>query len=194
METKTNVKTVENAGVVVENNENNEINVSNKNSIEAICKQLIVEGAKRINNVKVKNVTADVEKYPRLSFTIDREIPAMIIDAETMEYKEGLTSVFFTSCYAIAGLIKTYEDYAFLGNLLNSQENFKANEVFLSGSTIDIIQQVYPAGTEVVNPFSNSANPKVYDHDVIINYIVSIKFSKMADKARDVYMLKCMGF
>lgn len=153
---------------------------------------LIEKGAKRINNLVVKNVnTTDNGTYTMVSFTINGKIPGFVNDGEG-NYVEGHTSVIYSSLYAIVGTLKENTDLAWLANPV--LKNPKALSLLLSGAKLSVVQHRIKAGDAYTNPFSTREDliPNVYDHDVIINYVVGIELSaignRMADKLADAIL------
>lgn len=162
-------------------------------------KELIANGSKRINGVKVKNVNfTDMSEqgkdYTMVSFTLCNKVEGFIMDNETGDYKEGLTNIIYTSLYAIVGAIKEDEELAWLGNhLLNNPQILP---ILFAGSYIDLIQTKINAGENYSNPFSTKENstPQVFDHDVIINNIIKFNLGKSGKMATSRLMDKLLGF
>lgn len=184
-ETKTATQSME----MVETNEQN-VGMSDYRNV---IKKLIASGCKRINSVTIKNVNVtEQDNYDMVSMTLKNKIRGYVNDGDG-NYSEGMTNLLFTSTYAIAGALKEDEELAWLGNRV--LESPKLLELLLSGATIDILQQDVVAGEEYVNPFSTrlDAEPRVYDHDIIINYIVGFTLGKIGEKACDKLMDKLMA-
>lgn len=172
--------------VVEETVQNTELVVR---STKEIVKHLIAAGATRITNVQVKNVNVEaIDDYHRVSLTLTTPIPGFVSDDNGATYKKGVTTVMFTTNWAIAGCLREDEDYAWLGSHVSVKP--KSLKVLLSGAKIDILQQVIGAGEEYKNPFSTrkDVDAKVYDHETIINNIIGIKFSKTGERAADNIM------
>lgn len=152
-----------------------------------VVKNCIVNGAKRINGLKVKNINFDEDyedkSYIRISFTVDRAIPGFVTNDGGATYEKGNVNVVFTSSFALAGLIKENEDLAWMANTIANKP--KALSLIFSGATIDILQMEYPTGTPVVNPFSKNTEGQIYDHDVITNNVIAIKLSKSGERFAD---------
>lgn len=173
--------------------QNNE--VSNARNFKEIVKALMLSGeCKRFVGLRVKNVNdKEMDNYHRISFTLDRNIPGYVPD-EYGEYNKGLTSVAFSSTYAIAGLLRESEDTTWLGNQVVEKPQILG--LILSGAKIDIVQQTIPAHTDYVNPFTSKIDPEPvqFDNDTIINHIVSIELGKTGQKMADMLAIKLMGF
>lgn len=189
---KENVKNAE-AIAIDANVANDEIlvNVSYANTL----KKLLTDGCKRINGIRVKNVNVtEKDNYTMVSLSLGTYIDGFISKDNGLTYERGNANVLFTSTFAIAGAMKEDEDMAWMANAINAHP--EALTLILNGGTVDIIQQEVPAGTEYINPFTTrtDAEPSVYDHDIIINYIVGFHLGKtglrMADKLAD----KILGF
>lgn len=168
-------------------------NLSGKTTKDVIAK-LIEGGAKRINNLVVKNVnTTDNATYTMVSFTINSKIPGFVNNGEG-EYVEGMTNVIYSSLYAIVGTLKENPDLAWLANPI--LKNPKALPLILSGAKLSVVQHRIKAGDAYTNPFSSREDliPNTYDHDVIINYVVGVELSpvgnRMADKLADAILAK----
>lgn len=196
METKENKVTIENAGVVVEETKET-ANVAQVDDFSAKCRKLVVAGGKKINNLHIKNVTIeDKDDYndgnaTRVTFTLKEQIPGFVLDRETMEYKEGIGNLIYTSNWSLGGMIKEYEDIAWMGNLIIN--NPKCINTILNGATIEVIQMMYAAGEEITNPFGSSDNVKVYNHDVVINYVTKIKLGRSGQRYADMIALAQAG-
>lgn len=160
---------------------------------DAIIKGIIAAGGKKINSVRVKNVNfTEKDNYTMISFTLANKIAGYVRDENTGEFKEGLTNVIFTSLFAICGAMKEDDEKAWIANHLLQHPN--TLPLLFSGSTIDIVQQTIPAGTEYRNPFSTRENTdtSVWDHDVIINNVIRIRFGKTGELAANRLMDKML--
>lgn len=156
-------------------------------------KNLIVAGGRMYKGLRVKNVlSSEEDNYDRVTLVIDGSVPAKISIDNGLTFTTGQSSNIFTSTFALAGTIKEDEDLSFLANYIISSP--KIVNLLFNGSLIDIIQMTYPANIPIVNPFSTKedGNSRIYDHEVIINYIVKIKPGrtglKMIDKLADKIM------
>lgn len=157
-----------------------------------ICKDLILTGGKRINDLKVKNINFEgKDNYTRVTFTVNKNIPAYLLNNETMQYELGENNIIFTSLFAIAGMLKEYEDLSWLANTI--LDNPKALNILFNGSSIDIIQIEYPANSDVINPFSKGEKVTQYDHNVIVNYIVGIKQNETGKQFAMMYAMNVMS-
>lgn len=190
-----NVKPIENN--VVEEAVNNVVNsdeVQNGIAYANILKKLVANGCKAINGVKIKNVNfTDKDSYTMVSFTLCSQIPGYTSEDNGVTYKLGTTNILFTSLYAIAGAFKEDDELSWMANAI--LEHPQALNLILNGATINIIQQEFAAGEEVVNPFSKNNNgANVYDHDVIINHVVGFKLGKVGNKMADKLADKLFGF
>lgn len=181
-------------------NEEQNVQFEAKNSdYNKIIKNLVADGAKRLNGLKVKNVNftdmSDQGKdYIMVSFTLCNKVPGYVMDEETNTFKEGLTNIVYTSLYAIAGAIKEDENIAWLANhLLNNPQILP---LLFAGSTVDVIQQNIPAGKEYKNPFTTRENvePQVFDHNTIINNVIKFNLGKSGNIAASRLMDKLLGF
>lgn len=143
---------------------------------DKIIKECLTKGWTRKDNIKVKNVNVtDKEEYVMVSFTIIPPIDGYIYDEDTDTYKLGKTNVVFSSTYAIAGAMKEDENLAWLANSIIAKPAMI--NALMNGGTIDIISKQIAEGEEYVNPFSSDPDPIVFDHDTIINIIVSMELS-----------------
>ena len=158
-----------------------------------IINNLLKNGAKEVKNLKVKNVTVTIlENYTRLGLTLDKAVEGYVAK-EDGTFEKGETSVIFVSAFAIASVLKDNDDTAFAANHL--VENPQAMNVLLSRATIDIIQEPVTSGQEYRNPWSsNDDNATVFDHDTIINHLISIKLSDFGMKKLDTLADKMLGF
>lgn len=177
---------------VNEVNENDvNINVSYQNTI----KRLIASGCKKIANVRIKNVNyTEKDTYTMVSFSIANPIDGFVSNDNGATYEKGKTDIIFTSLYAIVGAIKEDENLAWMSNAL--LKNPQALNLIFNGSNVDILQQEVSAGEKYINPFSTKRDPdvQVFDHDVIVNYIIGFKLGKVGEKMADKLADKLMGF
>lgn len=165
------------------------------NSYQDAIKNLLLNGAKKLNNIRIKNVNFnEKDNYTMISFTLSNPIRGYVSNDNGNSYEEGMTNVIFTSLYAIVGTLKEDDELSWMANAL--LENPKALNLIFNGSTIDIIQQDIPAGEEFINPFSTRTNPdvQVYDHNLIINHIIKFKLSKVGLRMADKLADKLFGF
>lgn len=179
---------------VQENVQNNNEVVNTKLSYDKIIKNMLANGGKRINNIRVKNVNnTEKDNYTMISFTIDRNIPGNVLQDDG-SYKEGMTNVIFTSLYAIAGALKEDEELGWLANTF--LENPDALNLILNGATIDIIQQAVEAGEEYYNPFTTKTDslPQVFDHSTFINNVIKFKLGKTGQRMSELLAIKKMGY
>ena len=186
MET-TNATTQEQVSVQVEN--------SNVSTFQTAIKSLIANGAKKVNNLKIKNVNySEKDNYTMVSFTLTTPIRGYVSNDNGNTFEEGMTNTLFTSLYAIVGAMKEDEELAWMGNVLLEQP--KVLNLILNGSSIDIIQQDIPTGIEFTNPFStrSDSSSQVYDHDIIVNHLIKFKLGKTGEKMADKLADKLMDF
>lgn len=174
----------------MEENTNQEIQTTNEvvevRTINDIVRECLLNGWTRINGLKVRNVNFDEEyedkDYIRISFTLDKAIPGFITTDNGLTYVKDKTNIIFTSTFALSALVKEDEDNAWMANIIAKKP--KATCMIFNGATIDIIQTEIEAGNEVKNPFSRDENKifPTYDHNVIVNNIVAVKFSRAGEK------------
>lgn len=165
------------------------------NTYQNAIKNLILNGAKKLNNIRIKNVNfSEKDNYTMVSFTLSNPIRGYVSNDNGNSYEEGMTNTIFTSLYAIVGALKEDDELSWMANAL--LENPKALNLIFNGSTIDIIQQDIPAGEEFINPFSTRMDPEVqvYDHNLIINHIIKFKLSKVGLRMADKLADKLFGF
>ena len=148
-----------------------------------IIANLIKDGGKKVTDIVVCNVTVTtLDEYTRLGLTLNQEVDGFIAQ-EDGTYEKGKVKVIFASTYAISSLLKDNDDAAFAANYLVLHPN--AFSLVLSRAKIDIIQERVEKDAEYKNPFAEDAEVITFDHDVIINHIVSIKFSDFGLKSLD---------
>ena len=152
-----------------------------------IINKLISGGAKKFNNLKIKNVNIlDNDTYVRVSITVVPNVPAYIAGELTE------SNVIFTSLFALTAVLKNNEDYAWMANTLLERPNILP--LILCGGTINILQREYEAGEEVPNPWSTrETEPRVYDHNVIVNDVIDITLGKAGTKMADKLADKILG-
>ena len=153
-----------------------------------IIAKMIREGGTLIKNNRIKNVNVtQKDNHVMVSFTLTNKIKGFIpVEEGSDEYVEGMTNIIFTSLPAVLGAMKEDEDLAWMANSINKSPNIL--NLVLNGASINIIQELLPAGVEYFNPFSTKVNQeaRVYDHDTYINNVLDFKLSRvggtMADK------------
>lgn len=157
-----------------------------------IIAQLMKEGAKKVNDVTIKNVTVTVmDEYTRLGLTLNKEVDGYKAE-EDGTYVPAKVKVIFVSAFSIASLLKDNDDAAFAANHLVKHPD--AMGMILSRANVTIVQQSVKEGEEYTNPFSENAEPVTFDHDVIINYVTDIKLSDFGLKRLDRLADKMLGF
>lgn len=174
---------------------NAQVENGNSNNYQNAIKSLLANGAKRLNNVKIKNVNySEKDNYTMVSFTLTNPIRGYVSNDNGITYTEGMTNTLFTSLFAIVGAIKEDEELGWMANAL--LENPQALNLIFNGATVDIIQQDIPQGTAFTNPFSTrtDVNEQVYDHDIIINHLIKFKLGKTGEKMADKLADKLFGF
>ena len=151
---------------------------------------LLKAGAKRINGLKVRNVTVSHEEsYTRIGLSTDTEIDGFLSD-ENGVYSPGKTTLVFVSSYSIASQFKDNDNTAFAANHI--VEHPEALQVLLSRATFDVIQEKVKAGDSWKNPWSDSGDERTYDHDTIINHVVNIRLSPMGNKMLEALAMKLL--
>lgn len=157
-----------------------------------IVTELLKNGAKKINDVKVRNVTiTPQENYVRVSFTVEQPIPAYV-QQEDGTYAEGVSNVVFASTFVISSVFKNNAELMFCANHI--AQNPQAISPILSGCVLDIVSEPVAAGQEYKNPFSSNEDTVVIEHDTIINHIIDIKLSTFGKKMLDMLAIKMLGF
>lgn len=151
---------------------------------------LLKAGAKRINGLKVRNVTISREEsYTRVGLSTDTEIDGFLSD-ENGVYTPGKTTLVFVSSYSIASQFKDNDNTAFAANHI--VEHPEALQVLLSRATFDVIQETVKAGDSWKNPWSDSGDERTYDHDTIINHVINIRLSSMGNKMLEALAIKLL--
>lgn len=152
---------------------------------------LLKSGAKRINGLKVRNVTiSHEESYTRIGLSTDTEIDGFTAD-ENGVYTPAKTKLVFVSTYSIGSQFKDNDDTAFAANHI--VEHPEALQVLLSRATFDVIQQPVAAGEVWHNPWSDVEDEgKTYDHDVIINHVINIRLSPIGQKMLEALAMKLL--
>lgn len=165
----------------------------NTMEVKEVVRNLLASGAKKVTDVKVTNVTVKaLDTYVRVALTLDKKVEGYVLNETDGTYALGEVKVIFVSLYSLLSMLKQDEDTAFAANHVAA--NPKSIELILSGAKIDIVQQPVVAGEEYRNPWSDrtDAEATVFDHDTIINHVVSIEVSKFGEKALDKLMDKML--
>lgn len=144
---------------------------------EQIVKDLIKSGAKFYKGLTVKNVNYEVmTDHTRFALTLTEHVPAYLnIDDERVL---DISNIIFVSAYQLIAILKNNETTARISNKLLAKPELLAN--ILNYAKIDVIQEHVNANTEYVSPFTTqlSPEPKMYDHNIIINNVVNIELSQ----------------
>ena len=162
--------------------------------VKEVVRALLASGAKKVTDVKVTNVTVKaLDTYVRVALTLDTKVEGYVLNEADGTYSAGEVKVIFVSLYSLLSMLKQNEDMAFAANhVANHPETIG---LILSGARIDIIQQPVVAGEEYRNPWSDrdDVEATVFEHDTILNHVVSIEVSKFGEKALDKLMDKMLG-
>lgn len=157
-----------------------------------VIAQLLKNGAKSIKDINVKNVTvSQQENYIRLGLTLDTEVDGYA-SQDGVNYEPAKTKVIFVSLYSVTSLLKDDDNAAFAVNHLVQHPD--SMSVVLSRANISIIQEPVASGQEYKNPWSESGEATVFDHDTIINHVVDIKLSDFAIRKMDKLADNLLGF
>ena len=162
--------------------------------VKEVVKTLLEGGAKKISDVKISNVTVKaLDTYVRVALTLDRKVEGYVLNESDGTYAAGEVKVIFVSLYSLLSMLKQSEEAAFAANhVANHPESIG---LILSGARIDLVQQHVVAGEEYRNVWSDKVDIEatVFDHDTILNHVVSIEVSKFGEKALDKLMDKMLG-
>lgn len=167
-----------------------EVNEMTESSVRDIIRNLIADGATRINRLKIKNVNYDKDyedkNHIRVTITLDRKVPGYVPimdnNGNITGYEKGMTNLIYTSTFALAAVLKENEDFSWLANHIVDKP--KALTLIFNGATIDVLQREFPKGTPVVNPFSTNSNKEwpIYDHDITVNDVINITLGKTGER------------
>lgn len=162
--------------------------------VKEVVRALLASGAKKVTDVKVTNVTVKaLDTYVRVALTLDKKVEGYVLNEADGTYSTGEVKVIFVSLYSLLSMLKQDEDTAFAANHVANHPETIA--LILSGARIDIIQQPVVAGEEYRNPWSDrdDVEATVFEHDTILNHVVSIEVSKFGEKALDKLMDKMLS-
>lgn len=166
----------------------------NAMEVKEVVRALLASGAKKVTDVKVTNVTVKaLDTYVRVALTLDKKVEGYVLNETDGTYSTGEVKVIFVSLYSLLSMLKQDEETAFAANHVANHPETIA--LILSGARIDIIQQPVVAGEEYRNPWSDrdDVEATVFEHDTILNHVVSIEVSKFGEKALDKLMDKMLG-
>lgn len=162
--------------------------------VKEVVRNLLASGAKKVSDIKVTNVTVKaLDTYVRVALTLDKKVEGYVLNETDGTYSAGEVKVVFVSLYSLLSMLKQDEDTAFAANHVANHPETIA--LILSGAKIELIQQPVIAGEEYRNPWSDreDAEATVFEHDTIINHVVSVEVSKFGEKALDKLMDKMLG-
>ena len=152
---------------------------------------LLKNGAKRVDNLIVNNVTiAVLDNYTRVALTLDSSVEGYI-RKEDSTYEKGETNVIFVSLYSIAAMLRENDEMAFAVNDIVASP--KSLQVLFSRAKISILQETVVAGEERTNPFTGKIDERPLDHDAIFSHIIDVKLSKIGEVALEKMMDKMLG-
>lgn len=167
-----------------------EVNEMTESSVHDIIRNLITDGATRINRLKIKNVNYDKDyedkNHIRVTITLDRKVPGYVPimdnNGNITGYEKGMTNLIYTSTFALAAVLKENEDFSWLANHIVDKP--KALTLIFNGATIDVLQREFPKGTPVINPFSTNSNKEwpIYDHDITVNDVINITLGRTGER------------
>lgn len=139
---------------------------------------LLKNGAKRVNNLVVTNVTVrTLESYTRIALTLDKPVKGYVADDDG-NYSLSETNVIFVSLYSLNMAIRENEEMAFAVNEIS--EHPESLQILLSHAKIDVVQEDVVAGQVRTNPFNGKEDDATPDHDCIYNHVVAI--TSLSDK------------
>lgn len=144
---------------------------------DQIVKDLIKSGAKFHKGITVKNVNYEVmADHTRFALTLNEYVPAYLTIED--ERKLDVSNVIFVSAYQLIAILKNDETTARISNKLLAKPELLANVI--NYAKIDVVQEHVNANTEYISPFTTQVNPepKMYDHNIIINNVVNIVLSE----------------
>ena len=155
-----------------------------------VISNLVKNGGVVLKDLKVKNVNVTVkENYTRVALTLDKEVDGYTSE-DGVTFEKGKTNVIFLSLFSISSILKDNEDTAFAASY--AVEHINTVKVLLSGANISIIQESVAEGQEYINPWSDNAEPTVFDHATIINHLTDIKLGKFGEKALEAIFNKML--
>lgn len=174
-------------------------------SSTAIIKNLIANGAKKytakIRNVTVtKKVNVNNEDYGMISFTLDRKVPRFIENDEGV-YEEKMSNIIFTTHIGVNASLKERSDTGiYVATLIKeaiespNEDKLKRIVLLLGGAKVEFIQQLVPADTEYINPFTQVEDPEanIFEHDTYVTHITNIELGVMGQNALMISMQSVM--
>lgn len=176
-------------------------------SYNDIIKGLITNGNKRYNDIRVRNVKSERmdSDYVRITFVVDKPIPAYVLQDDGT-YKLDVSNNIFSSAYAISGMLKEYEDLAWLANEILGACDRAIDEdddkplgiinLLFNGSKIDVLSTHVEANKEYYNPFSTNKDAEAYisENNFFANNVIKITLGKTGKVASNRLMDKLLGF
>lgn len=145
-----------------------------------IISELVKNGAVRVNNLKVTNVTVTpFESYVRLGIRIDSEVDGYVAD-ENGVMSLGKTDLIFLSTFAVSSVMRDDDELATIVDHIIANPN--AFKLIMQGAKIDIIQQKVAKDDEYINPFASVKTPTKMPNNTVINHIAAIILAPSAKK------------
>ena len=152
---------------------------------------LLKNGAKRVDNLVVNNVTVtECDSYTRIALTLDKAVEGYVRNDDG-SYTKGETNVIFVSLYSIASVLRENEELAVVVN--NVITNPASLQVLLSHAKIGVIQEPVVAGEVRTNPFTEKEDEHAIDHDAIFNHVIDVKISKIGEMGLMKMIDKMLG-
>ena len=148
---------------------------------------LLKQGAEEIKGLTIKNaIVTKMPNYVRVGISLDKPIKAYVAN-EDGDYELGENNIIFVSNFSIANILRDNDDCCYCVNYL--LEHNEALGAILQKAKISIIQQHIEEGKTYQNLFNPNADEVTFDHNVIINDVVSIELSpiglKLLEKITD---------
>lgn len=169
---------------------------SHSKTIKSVAEELVKNGAKRYNNLLIKDLKINKEEtYTRVTISIDPSIPGMISNNKGVNWELGRVNHVFTSTYAIASMLKEDEETCWLA--MTMLQKPEAMIPIMCGGTLDIVQQRIEAGIPYRNPFTaNSLTSKIltFERETIVNYVIGFRYGVTGRKHADELAVRMMGF
>lgn len=157
---------------------------------DTIVRKAVRSGARK-STTKIKSITVvEEDGYTRLGISVTKPIKAFITRDDETEMRQ--TSLVFTSVFAIEGVLRNM-GLGWVTDLVELQPQLL--KLLLQDATIDVLQQDYYAGENVVNIFSHQDRDwPSYDHNITVCNVVNIALSDFGNSIKDKLVMKMLEF
>lgn len=151
---------------------------------KAVVAELVKNGAVRVNDIIVKSATVkELDEWARVVLKVNKDVKQNVQN-EDETYSIGTGRTIFVSSFSIGAILGEMEKVALFKRMI--MDSPCVLESILSFAKISIVQEEVAAGTEYVNPFSDTGHTSVIQHDTVISHVISIELGEEGEALIDM--------